>query len=204
MSNILFLGSKSQSRQQLLREANIPFEVIRQEAEEKSCDWGLPLVQLVEQIALAKMDHVQLQEGKEGQQCFVLTADTLGQTAQGAIEGKPVDREDAIRKIKAARAGSRLATAFCLDRKVWQGSKWEIDKRIVRVVTAEYLFDVPDHWIERYLTHSRGFICSNAIAVEEYGAQFLKRASGSYSAIVGLPMFELREALDELGFFDKS
>ncbi len=43
---------------------------------------------------------------------------------------------------------------------------------------------------------------SGAVAIEDYGAQFLKTVDGSHSAIIGLPLFELREALDELGFFD--
>lgn len=201
MENVLFLGSKSQARQQLLREANIPFELVEQEAQEESCDWGLPLIRLVEEIARHKMNNIVLPTVQEGQRSFVLTADTLSQDADGNIQGKPIDRIDATAKIKAARLGSRLATAFCLDRKVYYSGTWEIDKRIVRVVTAEYLFDVPDEWIERYFAHSHAFISSNAIAIEEYGSQFLKQISGSYSAIVGLPMFELREALEDLEFF---
>jgi septum formation protein len=201
MHNKLLLGSKSRSRQQLLRDANIPFEIVEQDAQEGSCNWGLPLVKLVEQIALYKMDHVKLPIGHDGQFCFVLTADTLSQDADGTIQGKPIDHADAIEKIKSARTGSIIATAFCLDRKIYQGGRWEIEKRIIRVVTAGYLFVVPDDWIEYYLKYSQGFISSNAIAVEGYGAQFLKQVSGSYSVIVGLPMFELREALGELNFF---
>lgn len=201
MSNILLLASKSESRQQLLQEAKIPFKVIKQEAKEEECDWGLPLVQLVESIALHKMNDITLDKGKEGERCFVLTADTLSQLPDGTLQGKPTDREDAIAKIKAARTGSRLATAFCLDRKIFEQGEWKMDRRIVHVVTADYFFDVPDHWIDRYLEHSRGFVASNAIAVEDYGAQFFKQMSGSYSTIVGLPMFELREALDQLEFF---
>lgn len=201
MRNKLLLGSKSLARQQLLREANVPFEIVEQGAQEGSCNWRLPLVKLVEQIAIYKMDYVKLPSGRDGQYCFVLTADTLSQDADGTIQGKPIDRADAIAKIKSACAGSTLATAFCLDKRVYQSGTWKIEKRIVRVVTAEYLFVVPDDWVERYLQYSRGFISSNAIAVEGYGAQFLKQVSGSYSVIVGLPMFELREALNELNFF---
>ncbi len=201
MKNILLLGSKSQSRKQLLQEAQISFKVIPQEAKEEECDWGLPLVKLVEHIALHKMDHVSLEKGEEDERAFVLTADTLSQLPDGTIQGKPTDKDDAIAKIKAARTGSRLATAFCLDRKIVEDGLWKLDKRIVHVVTADYFFDVPDSWIERYLESSRGFTSSNAIAVEGYGAQFFKEMSGSYSTIVGLPMFEVRQALDSFDFF---
>ncbi len=140
---------------------------------------------------------------QEGDICFVLTADTLGQDTHGNIQGKPVDREDAIKKIKDGRKGSQLSTAFCLDKKMWKSGVWETEKRIERVVHAEYRFYVPDEWIETYLEKSFGLSASGAIAVEAFGAQFLEYVHGSYTAIVGLPMFELREELQNIGFFEQ-
>ena len=67
---------------------------------------------------------------------------------------------------------------------------------------ADYVFEVPEEWIDIYLEKSVGLRASGAIAIEDFGEQFLKSVSGSYSAIVGLPMFELREALSQLGFFE--
>jgi septum formation protein len=69
-------------------------------------------------------------------------------------------------------------------------------------VPAEYTFDIPDIWIDIYLAKSIGMQTAGAIAVEGYGAQFLKIVDGSYPSIVGLPMFQLRQALEEVGFFD--
>ncbi len=201
MKNILLLGSKSYSRQMLLKEAQIPFELVGQDADETACDWGLPLQQLIENIALYKMEHVVLPTGKEGDMCFVLTGDTMAQDGHGTINGKPADYADAIRKIKAARSGNRLVTAFCLDRKIYTNGAWEVDERIHQSVSAEYQFVIPDEWIDIYLEKSLGLKASGAIAVEGFGAQFLKTISGSYSTIVGLPMFELREALERIGFF---
>jgi len=199
--NILLLGSKSPSRQMLLRQAGIPFCVVSQDADETLCDYGLPLEQLVAAIALHKMEHVVLPPGKqEGVVCFVLTGDTLSQDMDGTVHGKPVDRADAIAKIKSARAGSRLCTAFCLDKKVWRDGAWRVEQRIKKQVAAEFLFAVPDEWIEIYLDNSIGLQTANAIAIED-GIQYLKWIRGSYSTIVGMPMFELREALEELGFF---
>lgn len=201
MKNILLLGSKSASRKKLLTESRIPFTILEQDADETVCDWGMPLSALVETIALYKMEHVVMPKGTEGEVCFVLTADTLSQDSDGSINGKPTDRADAIEKIKTARAGSRLSTAFCLDRKVFRNGAWHVDKRIVQCVHSEYQFSIPDAWIETYLDNSLALQCSNAIAIEEYGMQFLKVVHGSYSTIVGLPLFEVREALEQLGFF---
>lgn len=202
MAYTLYLGSKSQSRRQLLKEADIPFTLLDQTADESICDQTLPLDKLVLSISLHKMDHVIVPQGVEGDIVFVLTGDTLSQDTDGRIEGKPIDRADAIRKIKKARNGTRLCSAFCLDKLECKNGAWQRLARVHQVVHAEYQFIIPDEWIEDYLNKSLGLSCSNAIAVELYGAQFLKKTKGSYSAIVGLPMFELREALTTLGFFE--
>jgi len=218
MKNILYVASQSPSRQQLLREAQIPFELIGQTADEAACDWGLPLHKLVASIAQYKMEHADLSGIDRGKEIFVLTADTLSQndqpsliqavrlgklrrTGDGAIQGKPKDRADAIEKIKEARGGTRLCTGFCLDKKAWRDGGWQTIERIEEVVHARYKFIIPDEWIETYLDKSPGLNCSNAIAVEQYGGQFLKEVQGSYTAIVGLPVYEVREALTKLGFF---
>ncbi len=203
MNYILHLASQSPSRKKLLEESNIPFKIISQNADESACDWGLPLDKLVASISLYKMEHAVLPSyAQEGDIIFVLTSDTLSQDRNGVINGKPKDREDAIKKIKEARQGSRLCTAFCVDKKQFISGKWHLVERVHEVVAAEYLFYIPDRCIDDYLDNSIGLQCSNAIAIEGYGNQFLQYVKGSYSAIVGLPMYELREALEKLGFFE--
>lgn len=201
MKNVLLLGSKSYSRQMLLREAQIPFVLIDQNVDESLCDWKLPLPQVVKQIARFKMDHLMLPQGIEDQTIFVLTADTLSQDSDGMIRGKPTDRNDAIAKIKAARDGVQLCTAFCLEKKLWNGDRWQSQGVIEQVVSSSFVFRISDEWIPIYLEKSLSMASSGAIAVEGYGAQFLCAVQGSYSTIVGLPMFELRQALQASGFF---
>ena len=203
MKHTLLLASKSQSRQRLLTEAQIPFTIIEQEADEAQCDWNKPLDQVVKSIALHKMQHAILPKtGKEGEVCFVLTADTLDQDVYGKINGKPTSRAQAIEMIKRARGGSQICTAFCLEKRIWRKEKWELVKRIEKAVGAQYFFIIPDDWIEAYLKNTKVLEVSNAISIEEFGGQFLKHIDGSYTTIVGLPMFEIRQALEELGFFD--
>ena len=38
-------------------------------------------------------------------------------------------------------------------------------------------------------------------AIEGFGGQFLQEVRGSYSAIVGLPLFQVRTALEHIGVF---
>lgn len=203
MKNILLLASSSQSRQQLLKESLIPFKVIEQTADEELCDHTLPLDQLVMCVAKFKMEHVIMPEGtQEGQVAFVLTADTLSQDKSGAINKKPVDRADAWRKIQAARNGNKLSTAFCLEKRTWQNDQWRTMDRVDRTVSAEYRYDIPDQEIDYYLDNSLGLKASGAIAAEGFGLQYLEYLHGSYSTIIGLPLYELRQALHQQGFFE--
>jgi len=202
MEKPLFLGSKSQARKQLLKDADIPFVIVEQKADESKCEWGESLRGTVEDIALYKMEHVVLPDcKKEGDICFVLTADTLTRHADGSLGGKPSGRTDAIEMIKKARSEATVGTAFCLDKRVSRSGQWTVYKRIQQYAEAKYELDIPDEWIDSYLEKSFSSVSSGAIAIEFYGAQFLKTVHGSHSAIIGLPMFELREALQKLEFF---
>ena len=201
MEKILFLGSKSRSRQELLKQAQITFQLADQDADETICDWNRPFKEIVASIALYKMEHVVLPAGANDDVCFVLTADTMTCNADGSINGKPVDRDDAIQKIKSAKNAAITGTAFCLDKKLWHNNAWHTEQRIQRYVEGTCSFDVPDQWLEIYLAQPFIYSSAGAIFVEGFGAQFVKEISGSYSAIIGTPMFELREALTELGFF---
>ncbi len=200
--NILLLGSTSQSRKMLLQEAKIPFTCVPQDADEAVCSVLPSLHDIVSAIALQKMNHVSMPMGKQGERAFVLTADTLSCDTAGIIHGKPTDREDALAKIRAARTGISLCTtAFCLDRRLWLDGTWHIEERHAEYVESRYAFIVPEHWLETYLEYSYGFRASGAIAIEHFGEQFLRVMHGSYTTVIGLPMVELREALEKLGFF---
>ncbi|MCK5632489.1 Maf family protein [bacterium] len=201
MKNFLLLGSQSQSRQKLLSEAGINFTVVGHNSDETNCEWkDFSFEQLVQAIALDKMDHVIMPKGQEGDISFILTADTLCLNKDGSIEGKPIDKVDAVKKLKAARRGASACTSFCLDKRQYKKNQWIVLDRIKKTVKTDYIFDVPDAWLDRYLEKSFGLKGSGAIAIEGFGDQFLKEVSGSYSAIIGLPMFELRKALDQFGF----
>jgi septum formation protein len=73
-------------------------------------------------------------------------------------------------------------------------------------VESKCVFEVPHELIDWYLEKLDildGLSYTNvsgAMAIEGVGSQFVKSIDGSYTAIVGLPLFELRQALTELGF----
>ncbi len=200
--NVLYLGSDSGSRKMLLTMSKIPFKVIGHNADEDQVDKTLSLEEQVKAIAQLKMDHVSLENGTyEGEIRFVLTADTMGCDGQERVHGKPKDKEDAYQKIRALSGTYRTATGFCIEKRIWQHGIWKTLLKKCQVVSSLYTFRIPESRIEDYFENSPGLTVSGAIAVEEYGLQFLEKVEGSYSNIVGLPLYEVRTTLEEFGFF---
>lgn len=206
MHNILLVGSSSASRKLLLEEAKIPFLCIGHTADEESADHSVPLKTLVSTIARLKMEHTIIPSSYNKEYAYVLTADSLGNDAHGNVLGKPKDRQDALEKIRAINnKRSHGAVGVCIDKKIrnQQGMYQTIARKEI-CMESVYTFYVPETWMDRYLDNSWAMIAAGAIAVENYGAQFLKSIEqGSFSGLMGLPMYEVREALDELGFFEK-
>ena len=203
MSHVLYIASNSASRKNLLQQAQIPFQVIDQDADESLISTQQPLSDIVVQIAQLKMQHAQIPAGTtEGQICFVLTADTLGlATMNHRVLCKPVDRDDAISMLQDSRQGTLTATGFCLRTLQWQGGSWKVLQEIVDCDQAESIFDVPHEFIDFYLNVVPFLTVSGAISIEGVGGQFLESVNGSYETIVGLPMFKIRQALFKIGFY---
>lgn len=199
--NILLLASQSRARRNLLSEAEIPFVQIEQSADENACDWNLPLQKLVISIAKHKMGQVLMPLGSKDKELYVLTADTLTEDRQGAVLGKPKNREHAMNMLRSVRAGARTGTAFCLEKKVYRFEQWQTAEQIIKYVEAQCVFSVPEDRLNDYIDNSPALSCSGAFTLEGYGAQFFKSIDGSYTTISGLPICELRKALEKIGFF---
>ena len=54
---------------------------------------------------------------------------------------------------------------------------------------------------ERIAEHIRALFGPEHYTQFPDNGEFLKELNGSYTAIVGLPLYEVREALEKLGFF---
>src|SRR5579872_1559517 len=147
---MLYLASKSLTRHQLLSSMGIPFTVIDHTASEVLEDPSLKGEAFVAAVARQKMEHAVIPAGEPGEQCFVLTADSLCADRNGKLYAKPADRVEAVAQLKALRSGGSVITAFCLDRHEWQG-KWVVAQRIEQATVTTYQLDLPDSWIDTYL-----------------------------------------------------
>lgn len=199
-ADTLYLASASSTRQQLLKDAKINFIVINQNADEKLVDWNQPLTDLVAAIASLKMEHVIIPNHleREAEILHVVTADTLTQSAEGKILGKPSNRKEAIEQIKLAASGSLVATGFCVEKKVYSDGVWITQARILETVVASCTVVIPEDFVAYYLDNSCAMSGCGSVIIDGIGLSFVKEIHGSYSTILGLPLFELRMALEKL------
>jgi septum formation protein len=204
--NTLLLASQSASRRRLLDIAQIPYLLYTHAIDERAaCSWQLPIDELVISLARHKMGAISYANiaVPENHVLFVLTADTLTQDVHGVIHGKPTSYEEARRMLHVFRNNqARIATGFRIERRIWREGAWNIDKFHEEAVEGTCLFSVPEHSVDEYLNKVPALSCAGGMEIEGYGMQFVKYTTGSYSAIMGLPLFEVRQALFSLGFYN--
>lgn len=196
----LLLCSQSQTRQKLLKQSGIPFQLIANSADESQCCWSNELQQVVIDIASHKMAHAIIPSEHVSSVVYLLTADTLGQKENGGILGQPKDRAQAREYIRESQGTRLCATAFCLERRERFGKEWVTTERHIECVTSQLYFNVPDERIESYIDNTNALYASGAICIEGYGSQFVQSVTGSYTAICGLPLYELCVALKKARF----
>ena len=205
MKHTLYIGSQSPSRQKLLEQAGIPYKVLQHNSDECLVRGDLSFDDYVLAIAREKMAHVQLPSREEAgsDEIFVLTADSLSMTQDSKeVLGKPDGVEDAKRMLRLHREQPTIVTtACCLEKKVWDGGAWKTDVKKEWCVSSTIEFIVQEDEIDGYLEKlPMALHACGAGIIEGYGHNFVKSITGSFSAVLGLPMYELRRVLRELGF----
>lgn len=206
-NDILYLASASIPRQKILTNGKIPYKVISHKSDEQVSSQFTTFHDYVLTVAKGKMKSVRIPQqhtvGKE--YVFVLTADTLIRNPRTSdIFGKPIDKKHAITMLGKERDGAmEVFTACCLHRMIYNAhdATWSFESGAEWVTSATVEFHVDQASVERYLTWTpTAMLCSGAATVEDYGMSFFKSINGSYTAVLGLPLFELRQELKQLGF----
>ncbi len=185
----LVLASASPRRAQLLRERGYTFEVIEPPLEEPArLSDGLSPVQLAEALSFFKARSVSetLADG------WVLGADTIA-TLDGKVFGKPRDRADARRILKAITGTShQVVTGVSL---IEAGG----DRRMIRHdVTTVFMRSLSDRELDRYLDSNEWAGKAGAYGIQGHGDAFVERIEGSFTNVVGLPMELLAAMMVEI------
>jgi septum formation protein len=203
--SILYIGSQSQPRQELLRFADISFEVLRHNSSECVVDPMDDFERYVIAIACDKMKCLELPKpfSVKDDNIFVLTADTLIKTVEtDQILGKPRDLEHAKAMLKSIQNQSVFVlTGCCLQVMKKTEQAWALEEQKKWATGAFVEFFVDDQSMDFYFKQEPWALrACGAGVIEGFGQSFLKSINGSYTAVLGLPLFELRHALTELGF----
>ena len=183
------LASGSPRRRELLQQIGVPFRVVGTAVDEAVRAGEAPAA-YVERLAADKADAGWARSRDEAD-VPVLAADTavvLG----GKVLGKPADRQDAERMLR--QLSGRTHEVFTAIALLTAGG---LESRISR---SEVTFrNLADEEIQDYWETGEPADKAGAYAIQGRAAVFIADLRGSYSGVMGLPLFETAELLSKAG-----
>ena len=185
----LFLASQSPRRRELLTQVGIAFEPIEVAVDETPAV-DEPALDYVRRVAREKAGAGLVQVAAVPG-ALVLGADTEV-VLDGDVFGKPRDAADAARMLRALSGRThQVISAVAL---VAAGR--EAEAVSVSEVTFAHL-DEAD--IGAYVASGEPFGKAGAYAIQGRGAGLISHLAGSYSGVMGLPLFETLRVLRGFG-----
>lgn len=194
----IYLASQSPRRRQLLDQLGMRFELLLPgddedaEALEAVLPGELPEA-YVARVTEAKLDAALLRLAARGLPAApVLCSDTTVALDQ-LILGKPVDAEDAFATLSLLSGRRhRVITAVAVGTPDRRSSVLNISEVEFAPVSAEQL--------RRYVASGEPFGKAGSYAIQSQAAAWISSIHGSYSAIMGLPLYETAQLLQPWGF----
>ena len=180
----IILASVSPRRAQLLEQLHVTYEVFPVDIDEAH----RPPEVVEDYVArLARCKAQSAHKQMKGRSVPVLAADTAI-SLDGEIMGKPTDRKDAARML-ASLSGKlhKVLTGVVLLTDV--GEDIRVDCSTVKFA------DIGLDEIEAYLDIGEHQNKAGAYAIQGYAAVFIERLEGSYSGVMGLPLFVVAQML---------
>lgn len=200
MFSYIYLASQSPRRQELLKQIGVQFEMLIAAPGEDTESLEEPLpnekaLQYVERVTFAKSAIALARWQNSGKPWApILCADTtvsLPGNPASEILGKPTDAADAAR-ILAMLSGKvhevLTAVVLIVDPK-------ENPLCLVQVSDVEFAH-LTNTQIDSYIQSGEPFGKAGAYGIQGLGGAFIPSIKGSYSGIMGLPIFEVNQLLD--------
>ncbi len=195
----IYLASRSPRRRELLAQIGVRFQVLAFRGKRET-DPGLDESVLqgeaprvyVERVARAKAQAGwQRLEQRNLPRAAVLAADTTVAVDE-QIFGKPADRRAAATML-AALSGRKhqVLSAIALRYESQLECALSISEVEFRVLSADD--------IRHYVATGEGDDKAGAYAIQGRAAQFIATLQGSYSGVMGLPLYETAQLLDRMG-----
>ncbi|MBU3560384.1 Maf family protein [Polynucleobacter hallstattensis] len=196
----IYLASQSPRRQEILKQIGVNFEMLVAAPGEDTETLETPLPNekartYVERVTFAKSAIALARWQKSGKPWApILCADTtvsLPSNPDGEILGKPNDATDATRILKMLSGQTHqvlTAVALTTDPKI-------NPLCLVQVSEVEFA-RLTEAQIESYIQSGEPFGKAGAYGIQGLGGAFIPSIKGSYSGIMGLPIFEVNQLLD--------
>ena len=182
---MIYLASQSPRRAELLRQIGVPFHTVPADIDETPFE-AEGAEEFVQRMAVDKARAIHALHPQE----IVLGSDTAV-VLDGRILGKPAHREQAIDMLLSLSGRThRVLTGVAL---VHDGLGYALSESLVRFRPVE-----PDE-AARYWDSGEPHDKAGGYAIQGLGAVFVAHIEGSYSGIMGLPLFETSELLRAAG-----
>ena len=188
-ADFIYLASGSPRRRELLQQIGVSFQVVGIELDETALADEAPLA-YVSRLAEAKA-AAGWERSRSLGPAPVLAADTAV-VLDGRILGKPADMENAIGMLRElSNRTHEVLTAVAL--RTAAGTQLKVSRSSVtfRAIDAA---EARDYW-ESGEPHDK----AGAYAIQGYAAVFIADLKGSYSGVMGLPLFETAQLLEAAG-----
>jgi septum formation protein len=188
-ADFIYLASASPRRRQLLEQIGVSFRVIGAQLDETALAGEAPLA-YVSRLAQAKAAEG-WQRSSQGSCAPVLAADTAV-VLDEKILGKPKGMEDAMNMLlQLSGRTHEVLTAVAL--RTSSGAELGVSRSSV-TFRAIARAEARAYW-------QSGEPCDKAggYAIQGYGAVFIADLKGSYSGVMGLPLFETAQLLEAAG-----
>ncbi|CUJ63401.1 MULTISPECIES: Maf family protein [Achromobacter] len=191
----LYLASASPRRRELLTQIGLAHEVLRVPAppgEDEPQHPGESAADYVQRTARDKALRGRDWMHAQGLPPLPLLAADTTVILNGKVLGKPADRDDAIRILRAlSGAAHEVHTAVA----VWTG------EQLLEAVsiTEVRMRDLHDGEIARYCDSGEPFGKAGAYGIQGLAGTFISHISGSYTGVMGLPLFETANLLRAAG-----
>jgi septum formation protein len=186
--DFIYLASGSPRRRALLQQIGVPFKVVAAAVDEAVLAGEAPgayVARLAAAKARAGWEHQHVRRAP------VLAADTAV-VLDGRILGKPTDRpegEDMLRQLSGRTHG--VLTAIALLTASGLRSRISRSEVTFRALAAD---EIRSYWESGEPSDKAG-----AYAIQGRAAVFIADLRGSFSGVMGLPLFETAELLRDAG-----
>ncbi len=187
--DFIYLASGSPRRRELLQQIGVPFRVVGAAVDESVLPGEAP-VDYVARLAAAKAE-AGWDRSRDPADAPVLAADTAV-VLDGKILGKPADRRDAEGMLRQLSGRTHeVLTAIALRTGGGLQSRISRSEVTFRSIAAA---EAAAYWETGEASDKAG-----AYAIQGRAAVFIADLRGSYSGVMGLPLFETAELLSAAG-----